>query len=674
MVTTVIRTIGTGGDFANITAFGNAVPADLTLNVTAACGTGSTTTAIVLDAAASATTGAYVGNTLTIGSETLLITAYNTTTKTATVGAINSGGASAFGTAPAAGASYTIGQVLWQGQLLKQVHVPGQINNKTCSATCYVELTTAPGASFVDDVNFATTPLRYDGTKGAAIEGTSANGSYALSVNFAYFRLTKVLLNSTDTGTSALPTVLFNNVGTGLIDRCIIEGYGINSSSWGVLRLYGTSTISNSLVVQRRNDPAALIAYIPYGPKAINTAFVSTAVKLNVGLKTTGVAAQLTNCYVGNVTACEDGAIVATKTTCYSDSASSGYTTAAFSTANFASITDGSHDFRLAAGSALINVGTANAGGATSINGLSRPVGAAYDIGPWEYNSNVADTTAPVLSAPTAAATTATSATGSVATNEGGGTLYFLASSNAAPLADAVKLGQSQSVAATGAQNVIFAGLSANTSYYGHFLHRDAAGNDSAVASSVSFTTPAVDNTAPTFAGGAVITPGTITQTTVAFSYPLASDNVSVAGYETSRDAGATWQNNGTGTTGQFTGLNAGTTYQIAVRAYDAAGNRSAPITLSMTTTAAPTTGSFKTIKLANNSGTAWAAGTAIAWEWHKARIGTQGTITYGGGTIDTDLTLTATGLPVGAGYLIAAVQGATMADDKPYYQAGTVA
>lgn len=102
-----------------------------------------------------------------------------------------------------------------------------------------------------------------------------------------------------------------------------------------------------------------------------------------------------------------------------------------------------------------------------------------------------ADTTAPSLISPSATATGATTASGSVTTNEGNGTLYWLASANASELVATVKAGSSQAVTAIGAQPVTVTGLTATTPYYLHFVHTDAAANDSAVASSAQFTTDA---------------------------------------------------------------------------------------------------------------------------------------------------------------------------------------
>jgi len=109
------------------------------------------------------------------------------------------------------------------------------------------------------------------------------------------------------------------------------------------------------------------------------------------------------------------------------------------------------------------------------------------------------DTTPPNLSSATGSATGTTTASGSVFTNENTGTLYYYASTNASESVATVKAsGSTQAVSATGTQSVSFTGLTAGTGYYAHYVHRDAAGNDSSVANSSQFTTTA----AGTFTSG----------------------------------------------------------------------------------------------------------------------------------------------------------------------------
>lgn len=107
------------------------------------------------------------------------------------------------------------------------------------------------------------------------------------------------------------------------------------------------------------------------------------------------------------------------------------------------------------------------------------------------FTTATPDVTAPTLTSATATATGDTSASGSVSTNEANGTLYFVTSANSSESATTVKDGSSQAVTAIGTQSVSVTGLTAATAYYLHFVHRDASGNDSAVASSTQFTTSA---------------------------------------------------------------------------------------------------------------------------------------------------------------------------------------
>ena len=123
----------------------------------------------------------------------------------------------------------------------------------------------------------------------------------------------------------------------------------------------------------------------------------------------------------------------------------------------------------------------------------------------------VPDTTAPVLSAPTDAANGQTASTASVSTNENNGTLFVVVTtSSTPPTAAQVKAGldsagvaaafaASQPVSAGGVQTVSPApsGLTAGTAYTTHFMHEDASGNQSIVASAAGFTTAAAAGSGP---------------------------------------------------------------------------------------------------------------------------------------------------------------------------------
>lgn len=102
------------------------------------------------------------------------------------------------------------------------------------------------------------------------------------------------------------------------------------------------------------------------------------------------------------------------------------------------------------------------------------------------------DVTAPVLSLPTGTKTGSSTASGTVTTDEGNGTLYFLASTNATELVATIKAGSNQAVSATGSQAVVFSGLTPETIYYAHYVQDDVATNTSNLVHSTSFTTDAI--------------------------------------------------------------------------------------------------------------------------------------------------------------------------------------
>lgn len=119
------------------------------------------------------------------------------------------------------------------------------------------------------------------------------------------------------------------------------------------------------------------------------------------------------------------------------------------------------------------------------------------------------DVTAPTLTGATGAADGAVNYTASVTTNEGNGTLFHVVTTSATlPTAAQVAAGQdhtgaaaaaagSQPVASTGSLAVAGGGLTAGTTWWVHFMHEDAAGNQSAVVASASFATDAVSGELP---------------------------------------------------------------------------------------------------------------------------------------------------------------------------------
>jgi chitodextrinase len=129
-------------------------------------------------------------------------------------------------------------------------------------------------------------------------------------------------------------------------------------------------------------------------------------------------------------------------------------------------------------------------------------------------------------------------------------------------------------------------GLTASTTYAYTVAATDAAGNVSALSSSVNGTTqaPVADTIAPSIP--ASLTATAVSSTQINLSWTASNDNVGVTGYRVFRNDVQV----GTPTTTSYsdTGLTASTTYAYTVAATDAAGNVSALSTSVNGTTQAP--------------------------------------------------------------------------------------
>jgi hypothetical protein len=135
-----------------------------------------------------------------------------------------------------------------------------------------------------------------------------------------------------------------------------------------------------------------------------------------------------------------------------------------------------------------------------------------------------------------------------------------------------------------------FTGLAASTSYTLRVRAKDAAGNVSTPALSATQATSAGsgDTTAPTLSGA--ITTSTPTSTSYVATCPAASDNVAVTGYQYRLNAGTWLTISAGGRVASITGRTASSTDALEMRAFDAAGNYSAALSLSVVlATPAPT-------------------------------------------------------------------------------------
>jgi parallel beta-helix repeat protein len=127
-------------------------------------------------------------------------------------------------------------------------------------------------------------------------------------------------------------------------------------------------------------------------------------------------------------------------------------------------------------------------------------------------------------------------------------------------------------------------GLACGTSYTIGVDAYDAAGNRSTQAIATTATSSCPDTQAPSAPTN--LSPSGATQTSLTVSWAASSDNVGVAGYNIY--ANGTEVASTTGTSYTVNNLTCGTSYTLAVEAYDGAGNRSLQASVGASTSACP--------------------------------------------------------------------------------------
>lgn len=277
----------------------------------------------------------------------------------------------------------TVDQV-WQGQCFNQEFFSSSatlltVSGTTTDATRYKELTTYVGASFVDNASVQTNALRYNASNGAGIRST-ASWSSIVVINESYFRVSKLQFSAT-----GQPAVNGTATTGAIFDKCIFENSSTNNEP---LKTYGACTVKNSLAIQRSTYTVAALSN---GTSAYNCTFVRTGSSTSNIITGNYSTSALKNCaFFGGAATLASGSSTRTYTTCYTDTASppSGCTTVAYDTSTgsgFQNKTDSTRDFRIKAGSALLDVGTTDTTNAAyDIVGTARPQGSAYDVGAWE--------------------------------------------------------------------------------------------------------------------------------------------------------------------------------------------------------------------------------------------------------------------------------------------------
>lgn len=159
---------------------------------------------------------------------------------------------------------------------------------------------------------------------------------------------------------------------------------------------------------------------------------------------------------------------------------------------------------------------------------------------------------------------------------------------------------------------------------------------------------------------------GGIRVTTDSMTDGVHLDNFSIDTLATDASAsGGTGTGTGSGTGGDATG-GGGANASVSSATGTSTGSGSGG-TATGTTVGA---GTFITDAMENNTGAGLLASTAVTWTWWQGNIGaTPTSLTHGSGTTNSSGILNISGLPAGAGFLLARTADAT----GVYYQPGTV-
>ena len=175
-------------------------------------------------------------------------------------------------------------------------------------------------------------------------------------------------------------------------------------------------------------------------------------------------------------------------------------------------------------------------------------------------------------------------------------------------------------------------GLACGTSYAFTVDAYDAADNHSTQSATLNASTsPCGDTTPPSVPTGLSSTGSTTTS--VSLSWNASTDNVGVTGYTTYVDGSPA--GSGTATNSTVTGLACGTTYTVAVDAYDAAGNRSAQATATMATATCPSSGDTTAPTVPTGLTVTASTQTSISLGWTAStdNVAVSGYTTYVDGT-----------------------------------------
>lgn len=269
----------------------------------------------------------------------------------------------------------------------------------TADATHNITVRAAAGQSFRDSPNVLTNALQFNAANGVSFSMT-ANYEYAIYSDAPYTVFDGLQVRGTNYTAGAAWVAGANSQ----IRNCIFESKPQISASAFVLRLAdgdGTTAI-NTVVIN--NVAGSRGVSLGVSGKVVNCTIVSPADTIGAsGISVFGASAVINNCAIfgytqpiaAGVAPAADGHN-ATDAATFDGATTGSLTSRTYSTQFQNTATISTLDLRLKTGSVLIDAGSTTSD-ATSISGLTRPSGAAFDIGAWEFASAPVAPNAPTI-------------------------------------------------------------------------------------------------------------------------------------------------------------------------------------------------------------------------------------------------------------------------------------
>lgn len=257
------------------------------------------------------------------------------------------------------------------------------------SAANFLTLRCATGQSFKDNANAQTNALDYNQANGVGIRSTTSYIGFLINAPIDYVTIDGLQLYAQSSSSSVPIIVGTSGIGANsVLQNCIFKGHGNGIASAATVQVW-LAKIRNCLIITNGQTASAGWGLnLSSGAVAANCTVIQTGVTGGEALQShygTGVVNNCAmfgfgaNATIGTLTgsnnATDNSSVIGT----------SGLTSQPFSTATFKSITN---DFRLVAGSTLINAGftdTTDIPAAIDIVGTARPQSSAWDIGAWEF-------------------------------------------------------------------------------------------------------------------------------------------------------------------------------------------------------------------------------------------------------------------------------------------------